>query len=189
VDAHRRPRARRIERLRVEREERRVADRVGRQVRRAGEGDLGLPLLGRRETRTDADVRDAVVLGGQQACVLVALAHDHVRLPVGDHLEDPGKGRALLVVGEDRADRELVRGVGRRIHRRRPHRGDRLVGRLVERAQRQARPLYDRGPRARSGHEDLVSHALPGAGERDERQDVAGVAGGREEDAESLHGA
>ncbi len=155
---------------------------LGAQLLEGARCQVEDPLLHGDQPESDPGVRPAAVLGRERARELTALAHDDVgaeRLDRGQHARQGGaRGDATEHVA-----RHPV--VGLREARGVPggeESGHLALWRVVEGQHRQARPREQRRPGPLGGDADLVAGAHAGTGEGHERQRVAGVAGGREED-------
>ena len=130
----------------------------------------------------DPHLRDAEPVGGDGGGELHRLARDDVRAPLLDEREHPRERGAGVQAREQVADDVL----GRRPPRpdRRERRVDHARRGLADGAERQPGAVRER--RRRSGARDVVAGARAGPRERDERAEVAGAAGGREQDAHTM---
>jgi hypothetical protein len=126
--------------------------------------------------------RDPARLGDQPARELERLAHDDVGAPCVGQREQVRQRAPAGHAGEAVAQHQRVglpdRQGGRAVEDRPPALG-RRVG---ERRGGDARALDGREPRPLGGHEHVVAGARRGVREGQQREQVAGVPGGREED-------
>lgn len=123
-----------------------------------------------------------MTFGRERAGELAALAHDDVGAERLDRGQRTGQGGAGGDATEHLARHPVV-GLGeRRGAPSREERGHLVLGRVVEGEHRQARPCEHPRAGPLGGDTDLVAGPHAGTREGHERQRVAGVAGGGEED-------
>ena len=161
----------------------RDAGLLTQRVQRAGGHREPAVLVGRRERDPDADVGDAVGLGRHERGDLGGLAGDDVRPPVLDqvqHVRERGpRVRAHEQLG--RRDRDALEAGAAGHHP--AHLGQALRSGGSHGLVGQRGPVGELRDLGRPGDEHVVPGVAAGLGERDQRGEVAGAAGGGEEDA------